>query len=111
MIKKFFLGIQLLSIYKFMYFTVWLTFIISCLFAAPSAAPASASVSDVTYSSITVQWEPVDCIHRNGDIHVAGYLVQYGVEGSGNIQTLEAPLTSSNLDCILLLTTLLKYQH
>ena len=63
-----------------------ITFITSCLFAAPSAAPTSASVSDVTSSSITVQWGPVDCIHRNGDI--AGYSVQYGVQGSGNIQTL-----------------------
>ena len=27
-------------------------------------------------SSITVQWGPVDCIHRNGDI--TGHLVRYG---------------------------------
>ena len=30
----------------------------------------------MTSSSITVQWGPVDCIHRNGDI--TGYLVRYG---------------------------------
>ena len=36
------------------------------------------SVSDVTASSITVQWEPVDCIHQNGDI--TGYLVLYSGE-------------------------------
>ena len=29
----------------------------------------------MTSSSITVQWGPVDCIHRNGDI--TGYSVQY----------------------------------
>ena len=48
---------------------------------APSAPPTSVSVSEVTSSSITVQWGAVDCIHRNGDI--TGYSVQYGVQGSG----------------------------
>ena len=50
---------------------------------APSAPPASVRVSEVTSSSITVQWEPVDCIHRNGDI--TGYSVQYE---SGSTQTM-----------------------
>ena len=35
---------------------------------------------DWNSSSITVQWEAVDCIHRNGDI--TGYSVRYGVQGS-----------------------------
>ena len=52
---------------------------------APSAAPTSVSVSEVTSSSITVQWGAVDCIHRNGDI--TGYSVRYGVQGSGSTQT------------------------
>ena len=48
---------------------------------APSSPPTFVNVSEVTSSSITVQWGPVDCIHRNGDI--TGYLVQYGeVEGT-----------------------------
>ena len=38
------------------------------------------NVSEVTSSSITVQWGPVDCIHRNGDI--TGYSVQYGEVGN-----------------------------
>ena len=42
--------------------------------------------SNVTSSSITVQWGAVDCIHHNGDI--TGYSVQYGVEGSGSTQTM-----------------------
>ena len=46
---------------------------------APSAAPDSVSISAVTSSSITVQWEMVPCIHRNGDI--TGYSVQYGIQG------------------------------
>ena len=45
---------------------------------APFTPPTSVSVSEVTFSSITVQWGPVDCIHRNGDI--TGYSVQYGSE-------------------------------
>ena len=53
---------------------------------APSAPPTSVNTSDVTSSSITVQWGPVDCIHRNGDI--TGYSVQYGVQGSGSTQTM-----------------------
>ena len=52
---------------------------------APSAAPTSVSVSEVTSSSITVQWGAVDCIHRNGDI--TGYSVRYGVQGSVSTQT------------------------
>ena len=51
----------------------------------PSAAPTSVSISEVTSSSITVQWGAVDCIHRNGDI--TGYSVRYGVQGSGSTQT------------------------
>ena len=53
---------------------------------APSAAPTSVSVSEVTSSSITVQWGAVPCIHRNGDI--TGYSVQYGVVGSESTQTM-----------------------
>ena len=49
---------------------------VSCI--APSAAPTSVSVSEVTSSSITVQWGAVPCIDRNGDI--TGYSVQYGSE-------------------------------
>ena len=41
---------------------------------APTATPTSLSVTEVTYSSITVRWGSVDCIHRNGDI--VGYSVR-----------------------------------
>ena len=44
------------------------------------AAPDSVSISAVSSSSITVQWEMVPCIHRNGDI--TGYSVQYTGGGS-----------------------------
>ena len=48
---------------------------------APSAAPRSVSVSEVTSSSITAQWWTVPCIHRNGAI--TGYSVRYGEVGIG----------------------------
>ena len=50
---------------------------------APSAPPDSVRLSIVSSTAITVQWEMVPCIHRNGDI--TGYSVQY-TEG-GSIQT------------------------
>ena len=48
---------------------------------APSAAPTNVSVSEVTSSSITVQWGTLPCIHRNGDI--TNYKVRYGEVGIG----------------------------
>ena len=52
---------------------------------APSSPPTAVTTTDKTSSSITVQWRPVDCLQRNGDI--TGYSVQYGVQGSGSTQT------------------------
>ena len=43
-------------------------------------------MSDVTSSSITLEWKPVECIQHNGDI--SGYSLRYGVQESGNKQTL-----------------------
>ena len=71
---------------------------------APSAPPTFINASDVTSSSITVQWGPVDCIHKNGDI--TGYSVRYGVQGSGSTQTLlisggaTAEIVISGLDSV-----------
>ena len=53
--------------------------------AAPSAPPSSVRVTDVTSSTITLQWGMVPCIHQNGPI--TGYSVRYGVMGSGSSQT------------------------
>ena len=53
--------------------------------AAPSSPPTQVSATEVTYSSITLQWGPVDCVHRNGDI--TGYSLRYGIKESGNTQT------------------------
>ena len=47
---------------------------------APSAPPSSVRVLVNSSTSITVQWEPVDCRHKNGEI--TGYWVRYGEEGS-----------------------------
>ena len=46
------------------------------LSSAPSAAPNSPRITNVTTSTITIQWNAVECIHRNGDI--TGYSVRYG---------------------------------
>ena len=51
---------------------------------APSAAPNSVRIYNINSSSITVHWEPVDCIHQNGDI--IGYSVRYVAQGSDSIQ-------------------------
>ena len=40
---------------------------------APSAGPPSVTNGTVTTSSITVQWEEVPCLHRNGEI--TGYTI------------------------------------
>ena len=45
----------------------------------PSAAPTDVSVSMVSFSSITVQWREVDCIHRNGEI--THYQICYTILG------------------------------
>ena len=52
----------------------------SVFFPVPSAPPTSVHTSDVTFSSITVQWGAVDCIHQNGNI--TGYSVRYWVQRS-----------------------------
>ena len=89
---------------------------LTCLFSlliwmifppAPSAAPTSVSVSEVTSSSITVQWGAVDCIHRNGDI--TGYSVRYGVQGSGRTQTVSVSGGGATQTIISGLTASTKY--
>ena len=57
---------------------------------APSAAPTSVRVSEDSSTSITVQWEEVECIHRNGNI--TGYSLTYGRQGS-EVYTNETKLT------------------
>ena len=73
---------------------------------APSAAPISVGESEVTSSTITVQWGPVNCIHINGDI--TGYSVRYGVQGSGNTQTSDVSggsLTEATISSLMPSTT------
>ena len=56
---------------------------VSCedmFFSAPTAPPSNVNVTDVTSSTITVQWGMVPCIHQNGPI--IGYSVRYGEMGS-----------------------------
>ena len=49
------------------------------LLAAPSGPPTAVRTSGMS-TTITVHWEPVECIHRNGDI--TSYSLQYGRESA-----------------------------
>ena len=67
---------------------------------APSKPPCSVTAANTASASITVQWGPVECIHRNGDI--TGYSVQYGSEtmsvsgdSSGGTYVIMPPTTYS----------------
>ena len=62
------------------------SFIVMTGETAPSASPAPVIASDVTCSSITVEWGAVDCIHMNGNI--TGYIVRYEIQGSGYTETM-----------------------
>ena len=53
------------------------------VYSAPSAGPDSVMVVTVTVNSITVQWEEVPCIHRNGEI--TGYTVVARTSGEVDI--------------------------
>ena len=68
-------------------------------FTAPSGPPTNCSTLSVTKSSITLQWGPVECIHRNGEI--TGYIVQYGVYGSETVRNMSVPGGDTNKATIL----------
>ena len=74
---------------------------------APSTAPTCVSVSEVTSTSITVQWGEVDCIHSNGDI--TGYTVLYAVQVNGSIQTVSVSGGGSTQTIISALTPSTNY--
>lgn len=48
-------------------------------YPVPSGPPQSLMVTSVTVSDITIQWEEVDCVQRNG--HIMGYFLMYTVDG------------------------------
>ena len=57
------------------------------LFAVPSGIPGSITFSDVTLTSITIQWTELPCSDRSGEI--TGYTVEYNsmtvtMSGSNN---------------------------
>ena len=53
---------------------------------APSGPPTNIAVTSTTNSSITIQWGPVNCVHRNG--HITNYTILYGIQGNGTLQTI-----------------------
>ena len=74
---------------------------------APTDPPTPVSASSSS-TSITVQWGPVDCIHRNGDI--TGYSVQYGEMGSESTQTVNVTEETSKTISGLSTSTNYTYQ-
>ena len=49
-----------------------------CLFTAPSAPPENVTILNTTLFTITVSWDEVPCIHRNGNI--TAYRVVYSIK-------------------------------
>ena len=47
-----------------------------CTSVAPDMPPHSVSILDVRDTSISISWEPVQCLHQNSEI--VGYLVAFG---------------------------------
>ena len=77
---------------------------------APSAPPTSVSVSEVTSSSITVQWGPVDCIHRNGDI--TGYTVRVSASGEGErAVSVDESVSEATVTGLTLVNTMCQWQQ
>ena len=64
--------------------------------SVPSAPPTLVNITKVFGTMIEVQWQPVNCTQRNGNIIL--YLVQYEALGSSNTITAEGEqVTISNL--------------
>ena len=42
---------------------------------APTGAPHGINISSVNVTNITIQWNPVECLNRNGEID--GYILTY----------------------------------
>ena len=59
--------------------TCFVRIICSSVYTAPTAPPANINSYDVTPNTLSIRWEMVPCIHRNGDI--TGYSVQ--IQGNG----------------------------
>ena len=65
------------------------------LFFAPvPSAPTSLNVSHITATTITVQWEEVDCSEQNGI--TTGYSVEYWEVEAGNGSALNMTVSGDN---------------
>ena len=51
-----------------------------CFFTAPSAPPENITILNTTLFTITVGWDEVPCIHRNGNI--TEYRIMYNAQDS-----------------------------
>ena len=56
------------------------------LYAAPTGVPQELNISSVNLTNITIQWDPVECSQRNGEID--GYrLIYYPTTNSNSNQS------------------------
>ena len=62
---------------------------------APSAAPENIMIDEITVFTITVKWDPVDCMHQNGLI--TEYIKQYYKQDREN-ETIVNSTTTSMLE-------------
>ena len=76
-----------------------LSYIFTCVaFTAPAAAPSPVNVTNVTAFSITLQWQAIDCIDKNGDI--TGYSVRYEAVDSGSTDSVTVEGNSTTSDTV-----------
>ena len=64
------------------------------LHSGPSGPPQLLRATSATVSNITIQWEEVDCVQRNG--HIISYLLSYMVGG----ETIELQLTNKSFTAV-----------
>ena len=65
------------------------------LSTVPSAGPASVTAGTVTAISITVQWEEVPCLHRNGEI--TGYVIVARIRMTDNTEFVNSDARSATI--------------
>ena len=69
------------------------------MLTVPDAPPVSVGVSDVSGTTITLQWGRVDCNSTNGA--VTGYSVRYREEGSGGEEEVMRASGEGSLEAVI----------
>ena len=56
-----------------------------CHYTVPSEAPQNLAIINSNFTSVTISWDSVECIHRNGLI--THYIIVYGPVSETNLVT------------------------